>query len=209
MPHPPRPVSSVSPLPVEEPQTQTDQLGLIQARLHSDAPPTLVTGMAMLIAQMQTLETHPDFTLSISIGIGSYRRTAELRSGAWQGHDLTHHFDDNRSNLPYGEPARPSHIAQQDSLRPDLQQTLSATIPTVPATTGNDSSMSPVSTQQITCLLPIIPPSVLTSASPSASTSVRGLYDSDPQLMLPSTFRGEGVEEAHTSAQNKENAVEN
>ena len=50
----------------------------------------------MLTAQVQTLETHPDFTLSISIGIGSYRRTAELHNGTWQGHDLTHHFDDNR-----------------------------------------------------------------------------------------------------------------
>ena len=69
--------------------------------------------------------------------------------------------------------------------------------------------MSPVSTQQFTCLLPVIPPSVLTSASPSASTSVRRLYDSDPQLMLPSTFRGEGVEVAHTSAQNIEIAAEN
>ena len=182
----------MSPLPVEEPQIRSDQLGLIQVRLHSDAPPTLVTGMAMLITQMQTLETHPDFTLSISIGIGSYRRTAELRSGAWQGHDLTHHFDDNRSNLPCGEAARPSHISQQDSLQPDLQQTLPATVPTVPVTTRGDSSMSPASTQQFTCLLPVIPPSVLTSASPSASTSVRRLYDNDPQLMLPSTFRGKG-----------------
>ena len=182
----------MSSLPVEEPQTQTDQLGLIQAALQSGAPPTLVTGMAMLIAQMQTLETHPDFTLSISVGIGSYRRTAELRNGTWQGHDLTHHFDDNRSNLPYSEPARPSPMVQQDSLGPDLQQTPPATIPTVPANTEDNSSTPPVSTQQFTCLLPVMPPPVLTSASPSASTRVRRLHDSDPQLMLPSTFRGKG-----------------
>ena len=155
-----------------------------------------MTGMATLIAQMHTLETHPEFTLSISVRIGSYRRIAELRNGNWQGHDRTHHFDDNRSNLPYGEPARPSPMVQQDSPGPDLQQTLPATIATVPAKTGDNSSMSPVSTQQFTCLLPVMPPPVLTSASPSASTSVQRLHDSDPQLMLPSTFRGEGVEEA-------------
>ena len=123
MPHPPRPVFSVSPLPVEEPQTRTDQLGLIQARFHFGAPPTVVTGMAMLIAPMQTVETHPDFALSISIGSGSY--TAELRSGAWQGHDLTHHFDDNRSNLPYGEPAKPpqTRAARLSSARPATNAT--------------------------------------------------------------------------------------
>ena len=192
MPHPPRPVSSVSSLPVEEPHTQTDQLGLIQASLQSGAPPTLVTGMAMSIAQMQTLEAHPDFTLSISVGIGSYRRTAELRNRTCQGHNLTHHFDDNRSNLPYSEPATPSPMVQQDSLGPDQQQTPPVTIPTVSANTGDNSSTLPVSTQQLTCPLPVIPPPVLTSAYPSASTSERRLHHNDPQLMFPSTFRGKG-----------------
>ena len=97
----------VSSLPVEESQTRIDQLVLVQSTLQETPSPSLVTGMAILIAQMQSLEIHPDFTLSISIGIGSYRRTAEFHNGAWQGHDLTHHFEDHRSHLRYGEPNRP------------------------------------------------------------------------------------------------------
>ena len=94
----------VSSLPVEESQTRIDQLGLVQSTLQEAPSPSLVTGIAILIAQMQSLEIHPDFTLSISIGIGSYRRTAEFHNGAWRGHDLAHHFDDHRSHLRYGEP---------------------------------------------------------------------------------------------------------
>ena len=54
-----------------------------------------------------------------------------------------------------------------------------------------------------------MPPPMLASTSTSASTCVRRLDDSDPQLMLPSTFRGEGVEEAGTSAQNTDNTTQN
>ena len=206
LPCPLGPVSSVSSLPVAEPQTHTDELGLIQANLQSNVSPALATVIAMLTAEMQTLETHPDFTLCISIGIGSYRRTAELHNGTWQGHDLTHHFDDNRSRLRYSEPARPSPMAP---LRPDLRQTSPATSSSAPVNTGNNPPTSPVTTQQFTCLLPAMPPPMLTSTSASASTCIRRLHDSNPQLMLPSTFRAEGVEEAGTSAQNTDNATEN
>ena len=137
----------------------------------------------MLTAQMQTLETHPDFTHSISIGIGSYHRTAELHNGTWQGHDLTHHFDDNRSSLRYSEPARPSPMAP-------LQAS------SAPVNIGNKPPMSLVTTQQFTCLLPAMPPPMLASTSASASTCIRRPLDNDPHLMLPSTFSGEGVEEA-------------
>ena len=205
MPCPPRPISSVSPPPTLRPQNQTDQRGLTYTNAQSGASPTLATGIAMLTAQMQTLETHPDFTLSISIGIGSYRRTAELHNGTWQGHDLTHHFDDNRSSLRYDKPARPPHTA---TLRPDFQQTSPVANPVAPITRINPPS-APVATQQIACLLPAMPPPTLASTSASASTCVRRLDDSDPQLMLPSTFRGEGVEEAGTSVQNTDNTTQN
>ena len=155
---------------------------------------------------MQTLETHPDFTLSISIGIGSYRRTAELPKGTWQGHDLTHHFDDNRSSLRYNEPAKPSPMAP---LQSDLRQTPPATNSSAPVNTGNNPPTSPVATQQFTCLLPAMPPPMLASTSASASTCIRRLHDNDPQLMLSSTFSGEGVEEAGTSTQNTDHATEN
>ena len=130
LPCPPRPVCSSSSLPVAEPQTRTDQLGLTQTNAQLDVSPTLATGIAMLTAQLQTLQTHPDFTLSISIGIGSYCRTAKLHNGTWQGHDLTHHFDDHRSSLPYNEPNWPS--MEQQQARPNPSQISVATPITVP-----------------------------------------------------------------------------
>ena len=206
LPCPLGPVSSVSSVPVAEPQTHTDQPGLTQANLQSDVSPTLATGIAMLTAQMQTLETHPDFTLSISIGIGSYRRTADFHNGTWQGHDLIHHFDGNRSSLRYSEPARPSPMAP---LRSDLRQTSQPSSFSAPVNTGNKPPTSPARAQQFTCLLPAMPPPMLASTSASASTCIRRLHDNDPHLLLPSTFRGEGVEEASTSAQNTDNTTEN
>ena len=107
------PEPPVSSLHVKDPHGRVDQLGLVQSQLQSGASPTLVTGMAMLITQMQSLETHPDFVLSFSVRIGSFRQTAELSNGAWHGHDLTHHFEDHRSHLTYGEPARPPMERQQ------------------------------------------------------------------------------------------------
>ena len=206
MPCPPRPISSVSPLPTLRPQNQTDQRCLTHTNAQSGASPTLATGIAMLTAQMQTLETHPDFTLSISIGIGSYRRRAELHNGTWQGHDLTHHFDDNRSSLRVMMSLlAPPHTA---TLRPDFQQTSPVANPVAPITRINPPT-APVATQQFTCLLPAMPPPMLASTSASASTCVRRLDDSDPQLMLLSSFRGEGVEEAGTSAQNTNNTTQN
>ena len=196
----------VSSLPVEESRTRIDQLGLVQSTLQEAPSPSLVTGMAILIAQMQSLEIHPDFTLSISIGIGSYRRTAEFHNGAWQGHDLTHHFDDYRSHLRYGEPNRPP-MEQQQRLQTNLTQAPAISSITAPESAHDCQSTQPPPTQQFTCLLPTVPPPILTLPPPSAPISVIRLEENN-KLMLPSSFRGEGVEEAHTSAQNAEDVTQ-
>ena len=94
-------------------------------------------------------------------------------------------------------------------LRSDLRQTSQATSSSALVNTGNNPPTSPVTTQQFTCLLPAMPPPMLASTSASASTCIRRLHDSDPQLMIPSTFRGEGVEAASTNAQYTDNATEN
>ena len=63
------PEPPVSSPPVEDLHGRLDQLGLVQSQLQPGASPTLVTGMVMLIAQMQSLEEHSDFVLSFSEGI--------------------------------------------------------------------------------------------------------------------------------------------
>ena len=210
LPYPPRPVSSSSSLPAAEPHTRTDQLGLARTNTQPDVSPTLATGIAMLTAQLETLQTHPDFTLSFSIGIGSYCRTAKLHNGTWQGHDLTHHFDDHRSSLPYDELNQPSMMQQQ--VPPNPSPISAATPTTAPESTIDNRPTQPTATQQIVCILPTTPLPRLPSPPPSASISVRRLDDTNTELMLPSSLRGEGVEEideARTNVQNTDNTTEN
>ena len=158
----------------------------------------------MLTAQMQTLETQPDFTLSISIGIGSYRRTVELHNGTSQGHDLTHHFDDNRSSLRYDEPARPPHTA---TLRPDFQQTSPVANPVAP-------------TPELTRQRHLSQHSKLSAYCGHATSDASIHFHlclhmcASPRRQRPSAhapfhFQGEGVEEAGTSAQNTDNTTQN
>ena len=148
------------------------------------------TGIAMLTAQLQTLQTHLDFTLSISIGIGSYCRTAKLHNGTWQGHDLTHHFDDHRSSLPYNEPNWPP--MEQQQVRPNSSQISVATPITAPESAIDNLPTQPTATQQFDCILPTTPSPMLSSPPPSSSISVRRLEDTNIGLMLPSSFRGKG-----------------
>ena len=94
-------------------------------------------------------------------------------------------------------------------LRSDLRQTTQPSNSAAPVDTGNEPPTSSATTQLITCLLPAMPPPMPASTSASASTCIRRLHDNDPHLMLPSTFRGKGVEETSTSTQNTNNATEN
>ena len=53
-----------------------DQLMLVKNTLQIGATPTLVAGIAMLIAQMQAQIEHPELALTVSSGIGSLVRAA-------------------------------------------------------------------------------------------------------------------------------------
>ena len=172
-------------LPLGEIEGRIDQSGLVHNQLQTWASPTLVTGMAMLVAQMQSLTTRPDLVLSISVGIDSFRRTVELHKGGWRGNDLTHHFDDHRSHQTFGEPARPA-MEQHRPLLFLLARNQQDT-PHVPQGTQLTTSA-----QQITCILPRRPPAVLTPPLSTAPISVRFIPSLNTNLMLPFSFRGKG-----------------
>ena len=56
--------------------------------------PTMITGFALIIAQMQSQAAHPDICLTITKSIGSLERSASFRDGTWRGYDLTHDLID-------------------------------------------------------------------------------------------------------------------
>ena len=95
---------------------RVDQLALEQSTLQNGATPTMVTGFAMIIAQMQTQTAHPDVVLTISSSIGSLERSASFRDGTWYGYDLTSGLIDSRTHQSFGEPTRPP-MDQESSLR--------------------------------------------------------------------------------------------
>ena len=99
-------------------------------------------------------------------------------------------------------------MEQQRRLQTNLTQASTISSTTAPESARDYQSMQPSPTQQFTCLLPTVPPPILTLPPSSAPFSVRRLEENN-KLMLPSSFRGEGVEEAHTSAQNDEDATQN
>ena len=85
-----------------------DQLALVHNTLQNGATPTLVAGIAMLIAQMQAQTDHPELVPTVSSGIGLLVRAASFQDGVWHGYNLTHSISDPRSHSNYGERTRPT-----------------------------------------------------------------------------------------------------
>ena len=115
---------------------RVDQLALVQQALQDGATPTMITGFAMIVAQMQAQATHPEVLLTITSSIGPLERSATFRDGVWDGYDLTHNLIDHRSHMLYGEPDRPP-MDQEQSFRisrPTIQPIFQPTQPTPPQT---------------------------------------------------------------------------
>ena len=111
---------------------RVEQLALVQQALQDGATPTMITGFAMIVAQMQAQATHPEVLLIITSSIGPLERSATFRDGVWHGYDLTHNLIDHRSHMLYGEPDRPP-MDQERSFRispPTIQPIFNPTQPT-------------------------------------------------------------------------------
>ena len=115
---------------------RVDQLALVQQALQDGATPTMITGFAMIVPQMQAQATHPEVLLTITSSIGPLERSATFCDGVWHGYDLTHNLIDHRSHMLYGEPDRPP-MDQERSFRispPTIQPIFQPTEPTPPQT---------------------------------------------------------------------------
>ena len=73
-----------------------------EERLRNGFPPAAVTGITALLAQLETQPTLPSIALSIVADVSGYKRTMTCCNGVWDGYDLTHPFQDDRSTVVYG-----------------------------------------------------------------------------------------------------------
>ena len=80
---------------------RTPQIAFIRDRLDQGLSPATVAGVAAIIAQMESQVHAPMLTISITSGFPGFQRSMTFQDGVWHGHDLTHHFTDDRAAISY------------------------------------------------------------------------------------------------------------
>ena len=103
------------------------QSALVENRLTAGVSPTVIAGLAAILAQMESQEQAPLLTLTITPAFPGFSRSMTYQNGVWSGHDLTHHFTDDRSSISYSPSNR--GVEQNQSLR---LHTLNSMPPTTP-----------------------------------------------------------------------------
>ena len=63
--------------------------------------PTVVTGLAAILTEMESQEQAPLMTLTITSAFPGFSRYMMFRNGVWSGHDLAHHFTEDRSSISF------------------------------------------------------------------------------------------------------------
>ena len=94
---------------------RVNQAQYLEELLRSGLSPVAVAGVAALLTQLEMMQTLPGVSLSIVTDVAGYRRTLTCRNNAWDGHDLTHQFLDERSIAIYG-PSQGTRFEQEASL---------------------------------------------------------------------------------------------
>ena len=80
---------------------RTSQVAFIRDRLDQSLSPDAVAGVAATIAQIESQIQAPMPTISITSGFPGFQRSMTFQDGVWSGHDLTHHFTDDRAAISY------------------------------------------------------------------------------------------------------------
>ena len=94
---------------------RVNQAQYVEERLRNGLSPVAVAGVDALLTQLETMQTLPGVSLSIVTEVAGYRRTLTCLNNAWDGHDLTHQFLDERSTAMYG-PSQGTRFEQEASL---------------------------------------------------------------------------------------------
>ena len=95
---------------------RVNQAQYVEAKLRDGLSPVAVAGVAALLTQLESMQMLPNASLSITTEVASYRRTLTCTNNAWDGHDLTHQFLDERSIAVHG-PSQGTRFEQETSLR--------------------------------------------------------------------------------------------
>ena len=94
---------------------RVNQAEYVEEQLRNGLSPVAVAGVAASLTQLERMQTLPGVSLSIVTEIAGYRRTLTCLNNAWDGHDLTHQFLDERSTAIYG-PSQGTRFEQVASL---------------------------------------------------------------------------------------------
>ena len=88
---------------------RTSQVAFIRDRLDQGLSSATVAGVAAIIAQMESQTQAPMLTISITSGFPGFQRSMTFHEGVWFGHDLTHHFTDDRAAISNSLPSGGVH----------------------------------------------------------------------------------------------------
>ena len=94
---------------------RTNQVQYVEERLRNGLSPLAVAGVTALLTQLDTMQTLPGVSVSLVTEVAGYRRTLTCQNNAWDGHDLTHQFLDERSTTMLG-PSQGTRFEQEASL---------------------------------------------------------------------------------------------
>ena len=94
---------------------RTNQVQYVEERLRNGLSPLAVAGVAALLTQLDTMQTLPGVSVSLVTEVAGYRRTLTCQNNAWDGHDLTNQFLDERSTTMLG-PSQGTRFEQEASL---------------------------------------------------------------------------------------------
>ena len=109
------PAGSVFPLEAARAQ-RVNQSQLLEERQGNGMSPAVLTNMTALLGQIEAQQTLPSMPVSIVAAASGYKRTMTCLNGMWDGYDLTHQFQDERSTAVYG-PSNYTVFEQKASLR--------------------------------------------------------------------------------------------
>ena len=119
---------------------RVNQAQYVEERLRDGLSPVAVAGVAALLTQLESMQMLPNASLSITTEVAGYRRTLTCTNNAWDGHDLTHQFLDERSIAVHG-PSQGTRFEQEASLR-----MMPVNVPSLPSISApNPVQMTPYS----------------------------------------------------------------